>query len=377
MDKFNNNPRLEDNVMYALEWAKYLRHNITNQLIPFLLEWKEDQLFMNMLEAGDNPEEFAYKVAKQSTRESDQFVVGMEGIITTQLGDKLDAFLIKGFDKTQDKGVFIAQTFVGMEKGGQFELLDNPIFIGNPPLPFPKKEDLKPNYETEDVYFSGINLSNGARMAILSHKNSAVIASGLKRYLRGKLNGEDSDELNGMFEFTVPPSEKNDNFLNYVLVETVKAEKMNDAVKNWEKKFNKKVLINLSIGDNKIIQEFKTEQVSEERKEETQKETQKVSSQKEQLGSKEHQKELEQKYRSFTNGRLRDEFNRIVKIPNARTNIQCLVEVAALLAVSKERGIDLQKKYTTPKQKSGCAPIIVVGIALLGSATAIIKELIL
>lgn len=99
---------------------------------------------------------------------------------------------------------------------------------------------------------------------------------------------------------------------------------------------------------------------------------------KESIGSKEHQKQLEVKYREFTDDQLIDEFELIRNIPNARTNIQCLVEVAALLAISKERGINLQDKKSNLKNKGnkGCAPVLLAGLIIFSSvATYVIKTI--
>ncbi|NMM47453.1 hypothetical protein [Marinigracilibium pacificum] len=84
-------------------------------------------------------------------------------------------------------------------------------------------------------------------------------------------------------------------------------------------------------------------------------------SEKPNVGSKEHQAEIETKYRQFTNEQLQAEFIRILSIPNARTNVQCLVEVAALMTISKERGIDLQN-FNKKKDNKGCFPVLVTGI---------------
>ena len=48
---------------------------------------------------------------------------------------------------------------------------------------------------------------------------------------------------------------------------------------------------------------------------------------------------LKAKYDSFTTFELRQEFNRIRSIPNARTNIQALTQMTVLLAVMKEKNV--------------------------------------
>ena len=148
MTGFNNNNRLQDHIMYALNWAIYLRHNIEDNLIQFLFEWEDEKIYKNMLQSGGDPEEFAYEVAKKSERNSDQFVLGYEGMLTDESGNKMDAIIIKGYDKTQSNGVFIAQLFNPKEKGGRFGLIDKPMLIANPNLPFEVNPNIKPNYDS-------------------------------------------------------------------------------------------------------------------------------------------------------------------------------------------------------------------------------------
>lgn len=91
-------------------------------------------------------------------------------------------------------------------------------------------------------------------------------------------------------------------------------------------------------------------------------------SNKQDIGSKEHQNKLESKYKRLSDDELFTEFSRIANIPNARTNIQCLVEVSALMSVAKERGIDIQKpKEIANNDKKGCMPILLLGLLIVAS----------
>ena len=365
MDIFNGNRRLEDNIMYSMAWAKFLRHDITDPLIPFLLEWEGDKLYMNMLQAGGDPEEFGYKVAENSQRNSDQFVLGYEGYLQDSSGQKTEAFIIKGYDKTQEKGVFIAQLFEGKEKGGEFKLIDKPMFIAQPDLPFAVNKSIPENWESEDVYISGMVLKNGDQIGRFSHHNPAVVASGIQRYIRAKVSSPDSGEMSGRMELSVMPKEGNSAFMKYCAIETIRAEKNSELVRNWEKEHAKPLLINLNSGDEIWLEEFQQADFNETRS--TQEPEQSAAEQSSQtdIGSKEHQQELERKYNQFSEEELRAEFARILNIPNARTNIQCLVEVAALMEVAKKRGIDLQQAAGKANSgKSGCMPVLLLMILL-------------
>lgn len=81
--------------------------------------------------------------------------------------------------------------------------------------------------------------------------------------------------------------------------------------------------------------------------------------------TQDQQKEYEAKYKSFTNDQLYAEFMQIAKIPDARLKIECLIQVAALMAVGKERGIDITKPNAESKSKSGCAKMLVLGLVVV------------
>lgn len=357
MPGFNNNNRLQDHIMYALDWAIYLRHNIEDSLIPFLFEWEGETILKNMLQPGGDPEEFAYRIAEKSEKNSDQFVVGYEGMLTSPEGEKLDAFIIKGYDRTQDTGVFIAQLFNGKEKSGKFELVDKPMLISNPDLPFPKNTDIEPNYNTEELYASGMVLKNNDHVAILSHFNPSVVASGVKNFLRGKLQGEGSRDLSGNLEISIAPQDTFNDFFKYTITRVAKDELASPYVANWEKQNNKKVNLVCKHGEDTIYQNLdsKNEPVKVNRSDDNTAEDSKSTAQKE-------HKSLVNNYQSLSKTQLDDEFYRIASIPNARTNIDCLKQMTALMEVYESKGIQMpgDRPQKANKPKGGCMSVILI-----------------
>ena len=352
MAGFNNNNRLQDHIMYSLDWAIYLRHNIEDPLIPFLFEWEDEKIYKNMLQPGGDPEEFANRIAEKSERNSDQFVIGYEGMLTDESGTKKDAFIIKGYDKTQNTGIFIAQIFKPKEKGGKFELLDKPMLIGNPNLPFPINNDIEPKYDTEELYSTVMVVNDSDQVAILSHFNPSVVTSGIKNFLRTKLQGENSSNLSGNLEISIAPQESYGDFFKYTVTRVIEEELNSQYAIDWQKVNNRSIQLTCKHGDELIYTNN-----SETNKHTNQSKTNNM----ENKDSNDHG-QLVKKYESFSKSELDSEFNRIASVPNARTNIQCLTEMTALMEVYESKGIQMPGN-NSPRQakpKSGCMSVLVI-----------------
>ncbi len=356
MDPFNGNERLQNNIMYALDWAIFLRHNIDDSLVPFLFEYKGEEIYKSMLQPGGDPEEFAYRLAEKSTRDSDQFVVGYEGMLTNEKGEKMDAFIMKGYDKTQPKGVFLAQIFTPREKSGNFELVDNPVFISNPDLPFDINNEITPNYKDIELYSSGMALKNGDRVGIFSHDNPSVISNGIKQFLRSKVSLE-SDKISGNFECAIAPNGHGGEFLKYTLLRTIQAEKQNKWIKEWESKTGKRVNVNCKYGEDIWLKEYADE--------ENLKEDDRKSDKSEALN--EHE-QLVSKYLQMNQFELDAEFQKIISIPNARTNLEALTKMTALMEAYEKKGLSMPDRKKNPeskKSKSGCGASVLFMIVLM------------
>lgn len=367
MDVFNGNSRLEDHVMYALNWAIFLRRDLDGPLIPFMNEWKEEEMFISVLHAGGDPEEFAYRQAEKSTREGDQFILGYEGMLQDENGEKMDAFIIKGYDRTQGKGVFIAQKFQAKEKFGQYKVLGDPIFISNPELPFPINESIEKNYTPLEYGSSGMSLKNGEQIGIFSHENPAVNSNNIKSFIRHHLSDPTSEKVSGNLGISIAPMGGNSDFLKYTTLRTIETEKEREWIKNWESQTGKKVRINCSYGDEKWLVEYDdgtggtTPSSENPTKQEPNTKTE----------AEAEEDALVTKYRLLSKAGLDQEFFRIASVPNARTNIDCLKAMVALMKVYEEQGLEMPGKgdsaprrkpqnSTAQKPKSGCAGMIVL-----------------
>lgn len=352
MSGFNNNTRLQDHIMYSLDWAIFLRHNLNDQLMPFLFEWEDEILYKNMLQPGGDPEEFAYRIAEKSERNSDQFVVGYEGMLTDQEGKKSDAFIVKGYDRTQDKGVFIAQVFIPKEKGGQFKLIGKPMLISNPDLPFSINTDIDPSYQSEELYASGMVVNDNDPIAILSHFNPSVVASGIKNFMRGKLQGKDSSRWSGNLEISIAPQESFGDFFKYTVTRVIEEELNSQYVLDWKNQNNKQINLICKHGHDLI---YKTSDDQSKIDNKPQAETPKSA------GSKQRDLLLS-KYREFSRLQMDNEYHRIISVPNAAGSFDCINQLSALKETYKTKGIPMPNANASQasKSKSGCMSLFFV-----------------
>lgn len=271
-------------------------------------------------------------------------------MLTDQSGQKSDAFIVKGYDKTQKKGVFIAQLFTPKEKGGTFKLIDKPMILDHPELPFPIDESISPNYTGEELYSSGMVLKNDDRVAILSHHNPSVVSRGIKNFLRTKLQGPESSAISGKLDISIAPQDTFGDFFKYTITRVINEELNSPYAKSWEQTNNKKIRIQCKHGDDLLFQNYYGEEKSEDHN--------KMASSTDK--APDEQDSLVEKYQSFGKAQLDKEFHRIASIPNARTNIDCLTQMAALMKVYESNGMQMPSpnSSSTAKPKSGCMSAI-------------------
>lgn len=350
MDPFHGNKRLEQNVEYGLHWAYYMKKN-GEELMPFLLEWNNaNNLKMKPLFTEGDPELFAYEVAKKSDFEFDQFLVGYDGFLTDQHGNKIQSIIIKAFDKTQPKGVFIAH-FYNIEDKIKLKLNGNPKLMQSPNLPFPINSSANPNYYAEELYASIHDHQEKGDEVILSHDNPAVIADGIKRYFTKYSNSEATDNKD-FVTFAIAPQEIFGDFFRYTIIRAIKNELESPFVSKWESSNNKKLNIACIYGD-EIIYSSKEQILNKTT-------SKNINEQK--SGELNTMNTMISKYQDFTRIELDKEFFRIVSVPNARTNVQCLEQMTALLEVYDLKGFQRPETNSKqkPKPKSGCISIMVL-----------------
>ncbi len=77
--------------------------------------------------------------------------------------------------------------------------------------------------------------------------------------------------------------------------------------------------------------------------------------------SNEHEN-LVKNYESFSKSELDNEYYRIGSIPNARTNVDCLKQMMALMEVYESKGFEMPNKNSKQPQSSsgGCMSIIIL-----------------
>jgi len=338
MDIFNGNRKLEEEMMGSLDWGVFLRHDLDNPIAPFMHLYGESKIVMTLMTDGD-PVEFAKGILAEQEKPFQQFVIGMEGFLTNEQNEKVDAIIVQGFDKTQEKGVMLAQMFEPKEKNGTFKKLNNIIFIGNPELPIELSNQDSPDYSIEEPGFNAMALKFGELtqyMAFFTHENPSVIASTVKKFIRSKIGDSNSADLNGRFELIITPGIVNhEEYLKFLVLNAVDEERKSAHAIEWETNTGRKILINVLHGETPLQSEFE-------------KNSDKAAPPAAETTAEEPQHDAT-KYAKLTKQELNTEYNRIVSIPNARTDVSALTDMTVLISEYEKRGIAMPGDKPSPK----------------------------
>ena len=331
MEIFNGNQKLEEAVMYSIDWGVFLRHNLDGPIAPFMYLFNREEIQIRVLMTDEDPVEYAKRVLVNEEKPFQQFVIAMEGYLRDDNNERVDSIIVQGFDKTQEKGVALGQMFEPKEKKGTFKKIEKLIFLGNPELPLEIEKVVNPNYSVEEIGFNAMALKFNELtqyFAFFTHSNPSVIANSMKRFLRSKLMNNNADFLNGRFELLVTPGIINsDDFLKFLVLNAVEEERKSPHGIEWEKRTGRKILLNVKHGDKEYLTEFENE--NNESMDET---------------NTQEPKKKESKYSNFSIEELNNEYNRIISIPNARTNISALTEMVDLMAEYETRAIEMPNK---------------------------------
>lgn len=338
MDIFNGNRRLEEAIMYSLDWGVFLRHNLNEQIAPFMYLFNGEEIQKRALITDGDPVEYAKRILEKEEKTFQQFVVGMEGYLIDDNDKKIDSIIVQGFDKTQEKGVALGQMFEPKEKNGTFKKIDKITFLGNPELPLKIVKMDNPDYSVEEIGIHSIVVKREELtryFAFFTHANPSVVANAMKRFLRSKIADNGSDSLSGQFEFQVTPNTiHQDDFLKFLTLYAIEEEKNSPYAMAWQERTGRKIKVNIKHGDKEYLTEFQTEKSASQEKQQP-----------------EAPAKSDSKYATATVEELNNAFNRIVSIPNARTNIAALTDMAELIAEYEKRGIEM------PNARADAKPI--------------------
>jgi hypothetical protein len=256
MDIFNGNRRLEELVMYGLDWGIFLRHNMEGGIAPFMyLQNGKDQKVRMLMTDGD-PIEFAKSVLEKEDSPFEQFVIGFEGYLRDDKNQRNDAIIVQGFDITQPKGVSLGQMFNPMENGG-FRKIDKTTFIDSPDLILNQKINQDADYSIEEIGFNAMAFADENKLTsyvvVLAGDNPTVIANTIKRFLRSKFNGAIKDELSGIININITDS-KNEEFLTFLVTNSINEEVESEIIKNWQNQTKRTIEISCKVGEKTIYE---------------------------------------------------------------------------------------------------------------------------
>lgn len=325
MDIFSGNRRLEEFVMYSLDWGLFLRHNDEAALAPYLFMWDGTEMRINVLMTDGNPLEYAYEIIKQETRPFQQFVVGMEGYLRDAQNNRVDAVIVHGFDVTQDKGVILAQQFQPKDKGG-FRRIDKVTFMGNPDLPIPKNTTVQSDFTVQEPGFTAINLNVDnmtVYRVVISHDNPSVITDTVKRFLRSKFGGPDASQLSGEIKVDITPQDRlNTDMLQFLLKELLQEELGFPVYQNWATTTGRSFRISAYYQDTELCNSASITPVPT-------------------APAATASPTGPNPYAIYSESELKQEFNRIIRIPNAATNEEALLGMSNLIREYESRGIPM------------------------------------
>lgn len=319
MDIFNSNRKLEELAMYGIDWGLFLRHEMDAPIAPFIYLKKGDETYIRMLMTGGNPMEDAKKILTKEDKPFQQFIIGFEGYLRNEKGERIDAIIVNGFDITQEKGTSLAQMFLPLEKGG-FKKIDKVNFLGNPDLIIPIEKNENADYSVDEIGFNAVAFKNKGDnltkyLAVFTHDNPSIIANTIKRFLRSKFSSDNSSELSGEFDIEIPDNcVKNFDLLSFVVKNAIQEELSEAETKKWSKKYNRKVKITAKY-NNKILFQTENEKIDKSNN-----------------------------LSNYSISELDKIYSEILKIPNARTNIEALTRMADLLEEYKKRKIETPDK---------------------------------
>ena len=273
MDIFNGNRRLEELVMYGLDWGVFLRHNIEGGIAPFMYIQNGNEQKVRMLMTDGDPIEFAKSALEKEESPFEQFVIGFEGYLKDDNSKRTDAIIVQGFDITQPKGVSLGQMFNPIENGG-FRKIDKTIFLGSPDLILPQKINPNADYSVEEIGFNAMAFNDDRNLTtyvvVLAGDNSTIIANTIKRFLRSKFNGSKSAELSGIININITDS-KNEGFLSFLVTNSINEEIESELIKNWQNQTKRTIEISCKVGKKSIYESNKSSNniVSKENESET------------------------------------------------------------------------------------------------------------
>jgi hypothetical protein len=319
MDIFNGNSKLEEAIFTGMDYALWSRHDINSPFTPFMMLFKDGKRKLTRVVADGDPNAVFEKMLREDKETYDQVVMCLEGRVPVG-NEKQDAIIVKGFDTSEATGLLFAQRFRGIESGAPFEKLGNiALYSKEEKLPV-KLVPRKTNKEVEEPYISGMVVSTDdnmvRRIIIAGHDNASYLAPRLFDAVLNILDKKE-DNFSGNFEIKfVPGTLKNDDLTQFILRQTHQQITTHRETLAWEKQFNRKVKVSFNFDENgKVAEAVKP--------------------------ASDKPADTTNKYSGLAEEELNEEFHRIVSIPNARTNITALTEMAALMKEYKTRGLEL------------------------------------
>jgi hypothetical protein len=267
MDIFNGNKKLEERLFNTLNWGVYLRDTSKGKLMPFIFLYKDNERvkIINFQEDEDNYLR-GIEILKKSKEDFDQYFIGYEAqMILDETQKPINTIIIKGFDKRQEKGIFIVQKF--QITNDNFSKIGNPAILDMIPMELESISVENPDFSTPQIGFNVLNIKENGKIKVaglIRHHCEFKISNSIKQFLESNLNNFEKDNLSGNFDIDIQYNEKiRKGFLSYLIKDAFYSVIHSDLVHN---KFTSKgigISINVEFNNEVIYKESTNDAVKE------------------------------------------------------------------------------------------------------------------
>lgn len=276
MDIFNGNKKLEERLFNALSWGIYLRDTSNGRLMPFIFLYK-DNLRVKMISFQEDEDNYlrAIEILKKSEEVFDQYFIGYEAqMILDETQNPINTIIIKGFDRRQEKGVFMVQKFE-IEKN-RFNKIGNPTILDHIPMELDAISVDNPDFTTLEIGFNILKIKEDDKIKVVGlirHHCEYEISNSIKLFLEDNLKRFKEEDLNGNFDIDIQYNEQiGKEFLIYLIKDAFYSVVNSDFVtSNF---ISKGISININVeyqndvifqgttnGTNKIVNTIKSDKI--------------------------------------------------------------------------------------------------------------------
>lgn len=267
MNIFNGNKLLEENIFNALNWGVYLRDTSKGRLMPFIFLYNEKELVKTIAYQEDEDNYLrALDILKKSEVVFDQYYIGYEAqMILDETQKPINTIIIKGFDKRQDKGLFIVQKFELNDNN--YKKIGNPAVLDQIPMELEKLVIENADFSSPQIGFNILKVKDGNKIKVVGlirHHCESEISSSIKQFLESNLNNFKQENLSGNFDIDIQQNDKlRKEFLAYVIKDAFNSVIHSEMVTSQFTSQRIGISLNVTYQEEKLLNETTVDAVNE------------------------------------------------------------------------------------------------------------------